>query len=139
MAKRPADADPKPDLGTLLGTIAADAKELLGQQVELFRAELGGELRRAGGAAAATAAGGGLAVAGGLLAGFSAAHLLSRLTGLPLWAGYGLAAGGLGAAGAKLLLAGRDGFAGLRPLPQTTEALAENAEWLAEHLNPVGR
>ncbi|MBX9624154.1 MAG: hypothetical protein K2X82_10130, partial [Gemmataceae bacterium] len=75
---------------------------------------------------------------GGLMAGFAAAHLLARLTGLPLWAGYGLAAGGLGAAGAKLLLTGRDGFAGLRPLPQTTEALAENAEWLAEHLNPAG-
>jgi hypothetical protein len=130
--------DPAPDLGTLLGTIAADAKELLNQQVELFRAEVGQELRRAGGAAAAVAAGGGLTVAGGLLAGFAAAHLLARLTGLPLWAGYGLAAGGLGAAGVKLLLDGRDGFAGLRPLPQTTAALGENVEWLAEHLNPAG-
>lgn len=137
MANRPT-TDPAPDLATLLGNIAADAKELVAQQVELFRAEAGQELRRAGGAAAAVAAGGGLAVAGGLMAGFAAAHLLSRLAGLPLWAGYGLAAGGLGAAGAKLLVAGRDEFAGLRPLPQSTAALGENMEWLAEHLNPVG-
>ena len=137
VGKRAID-DPQPDLGTLLGTIAADAKTLLAQQVELFRAEVGHELRKAGGAAAAVAAGGGLAVAGGLLAGFAAAHLAARVTRLPLWAGYGLAAGGLGAAGVKLLLAGRDGFAGLRPLHQTTAALGENAEWLAEQLGPVG-
>ncbi|MBX9580110.1 MAG: phage holin family protein, partial [Gemmataceae bacterium] len=66
MAKRVTADDPAPDSHTLLGTIAADAKELVAQQVELFRAEVGQELRRAGGAAAAVAAGGGLTVAGGL-------------------------------------------------------------------------
>lgn len=136
MAKQ-AEADRDASLGTLVGRIADDAKTLLGQQVELFRAEVGQELRRAGGAAASVAAGGGLAAAGGLLTGFMLAHLLNRTTGLPLWACYGLVGGGLGAAGAKLLLAGRDGFAKLRPLPQTTEALGENLEWLTTHLNPV--
>lgn len=134
MADRPTD----PDLPTLLGTIAGEAKVLLGQQVELFRAEVGAELRRAGGAVASAAGGAGLAAAGGLLAGLSAAHLLNRLTGLPLWACYGLAAGGLGAAGGKLLRDGRDGVAGLRPLPQTAAALAENVEWLTDHLTPAG-
>ncbi|MDB5307610.1 MAG: hypothetical protein JWO38_1812 [Gemmataceae bacterium] len=72
------------------------------------------------------------------MAGLAAAHLLNRLTGLPLWACYGLAAGGLGTASVKLLLDARDQLAGLRPLPQTTEALGENLEWLKDQLNPVG-
>jgi hypothetical protein len=122
----------------VLGTIAQDARTLLGQQIDLFRAEVGQELRQAGRAAAEVAAGGGLAAAGGLMAGFTAVHLLHRFTGLPLWACYGLAAGGLGAAGVQLLRAGRDGFTTLRALPQTTEALSENVEWLKEQLNPVG-
>jgi len=132
------DAARPAEYGTILSEVARDAKTLVKQQVALFRVEAGQELRRAGGATAAVAGGGGLAVAGGLLGGFAAAHLLNRVTGLPLWGCYGLAAGGLGAAGAKLLLAGRDGFAGLEPLPQTTAALGENLEWLAERLAPVG-
>jgi hypothetical protein len=126
------------DLRTLLGNIAHDARALLTEQIALFRSEVGQELRRAGTAAGMTAAGGGLAAAGGLLSGFMLAHLLRRLTGLPEWACYGLAAGGLGAAGVALLRAGRDGFADLRPLPQTTEALGENLQWLREQLTPAG-
>ena len=138
MAKRTERADPNADLGSLLSTIAHDAKLLVEEQLELFRAEVGQELKRAGTAAAEAAAGGGLAAAGGLMAGFAAAHLLNRVSGLPLWACYGLAAGGLGAAGAGLLLAGRNGIAGMRPLSQTTQALGENFQWLREQLAPVG-
>lgn len=132
-------ADATADLPTLFGTILGETKTLLAQQVELFRAEVGVELRQAGAAVARAAGGGGLATAGGLMGGLAAAHLLRSLTGLPLWACYGLAAGGLGAAGGRLLLAGRDGLAGLRPLPQTAAALAENVEWLTDHLTPAGR
>lgn len=126
-------ADP-PALGEIVRDLASDAKQLVRQQVELFRAEAGRELRKAGGAAACVAAGGGLAAAGGFLAGLAAARGLSRVTGLPLGWGYALAAVGLGAAGAKLLLAGRDGFAALRPLPASTDALGENLEWLTGQL-----
>ena len=79
----------------------------------------------------------GVAVAGGLLTGFAAAQLIHDATGLPLWLSYGLAAGGLGAAAVALLKRGRDGFADLKPLPQTTAALAENVEWLADRLTPA--
>ncbi|HJZ59367.1 MAG TPA: phage holin family protein [Gemmataceae bacterium] len=126
------------DLPSLLGTIARDAKRLVGQQLELFRAELGQELRQAGGAAASVAAGGGLAAAGGLFGGFMLAHLIRRLTGAPLWACYGLVGGSLGTAGLALLRSGRNAIADLRPLPQTTGALGENLEWLARELNPTG-
>src|SRR4051794_33715387 len=57
------------DLPTLVGGIVQDTSTLLGQQVQLLRAELTQEARRAGGAVAAAAAGGGLLAAGGLLSG----------------------------------------------------------------------
>lgn len=125
---------PAADLGTVVRDLAADAKLLVRQQAELFRAEAGQELRKAGTAAACVAAGGGLAAAGGFLAGLAAARGLSRATGLPLGLGYALAAAGLGAAGARLLVAGRDGVAALRPLPESTAALGENLEWLTGQL-----
>ena len=138
MAKQADVAEGDTDLRTLLNTIAHDARTLLRQQLDLFRAEARQELRTVGGSAGEVAAGGALTVAGGLLAGFGAAHLLSRLTGLPLWAGYGLTAGGLGAAGVKLMLDGRDRLGRLQLLPQTTEALGENLEWLEDQLTPGG-
>lgn len=121
----------------LLGDISRHLGQLLAQQLDLARVELGQELRKAGSAGAALAGGGGLAAAGGLLSGFAAAHLLRELTGLPLWLCYALAAGGLGAAGAALLIAGRDGLASLRPLPETVGALGENVQWLREQLAPA--
>ena len=136
MAKRIENTGPA-DLGQLLGTIAHDARELLVQQLDLFRAEVGQQLRQAGGSAAKVAAGGGLTAAGGLLSGFMLAHLLHKLLGVPLWACYGLVGGGIGAAGLALLRAGSEGIAGLQPLPQTTESLGENLEWLAGQLNPA--
>jgi len=109
---------------------------LVAQQIDLARAELGQELRRAGTAAASLVGGGGLAVAGGLLGGFAAAQLLRDATGLPLWLCYGAAAGGLGVAGGMLLKSGRDGLADLKPLPETVAAFGENVEWLKDQLTP---
>jgi len=123
----------------LLGRIVEDGGKLLGQQFELFRAEVEDELRRAVGAAAQTAAGGGLVAVAGFLSGMTLAHLVHRLTGLPLWASYGAAAGALGAAGAALIKAGGSALADveLLPPPQTAEAMKENLAWLKEQLTPA--
>jgi hypothetical protein len=125
------------DLRTLLGDIARDARGLLTQQAELFSAELRDELARAGGAAGMIAGGGGLAAAGWLLTGFMLAHLIRSATGLPMWACYGLAAGGLAGAGAGLVLTGTNRLADLKPLPETAAALGENLEWLRDRLSPA--
>ena len=126
----------EPTLPALLGDIAADARTLVAQQLDLFRAEAGTELRRVGGAAAAVAGGGGLAVAGGLLSGMAVAHLVHKATGLPLWASLGLTGGAAVAGGAVLLKRGRDGVAGVR-FDHTAAALGENAAWLQARLTPT--
>lgn len=130
------DAKTQPsEVAALVAGIADDARTLLGQQLDLFRAEATAELQRVGGAAAAVAGGGGLALAGGLLTGIGAAHLVSKAFGLPLWAGYGLVGGAAAAAGAGLLKHGRDRVAGVG-FGHTAAALEENVTWLRSELTP---
>jgi hypothetical protein len=126
------------DLGSLLANIARDSAQLLEQQIGLLRDEVKVELSRAGQGAAQIALGGGLTAAGGLLAGMTLAHAIQRATRLPLWACFGLVAGGIGGAGIRFLLSGKDALANvqLTPPPETTEALKENVQWLKHQLQP---
>jgi hypothetical protein len=128
--------EPDPDLknvefSSLVGAIVQDMGSLLGQQLQLLRAELHQEARRAGVGMASFAAGGGLMAAGGLLSGMMLAHLLQRTTRLPLWLCYGAVGGGLGAAGWDLLQKGRGSLAQVQliPPPESAAALKENVEW----------
>jgi hypothetical protein len=124
----------------LVREIVQDSRQLIGQQIELAKTEVGDELRRLAGAGVSVAAGGGLAAAGGLMSGLMLVHLLRRVTGLPIWACYGLLGGSLGAAGLALVRSGRETLAGLQfPPPQTTQAVEENLEWLQDQLTPATR
>jgi hypothetical protein len=122
----------------LVGAILRDGETLLRQQADLLRSEVKQELARAGRAGAQIAAGGGLVAAAGLLSGFMLAHLLRRLTGLPLWTCYGGTGAILGAGGAALLRAGRDQLADIHllPPPQTAQALKDNLQWLKDQVDP---
>jgi Putative Actinobacterial Holin-X, holin superfamily III len=124
-----------PDLSALLTGLARTSETLLQQQVDLLRSELKQELNKAGGAAVALAAGSGLVAAGGVYSTLMLVHLLQRVTRLPLWACYGLVAGGLGAAGINLILRGRRTAERVQlDLPQTTAGLKENLGWLKDQV-----
>ena len=138
MAHRTATAD-RVDLQHLLGDLVRDGRRLLEQQIDLFRAEAGPAIGRAGEAMASLSAGGGLSAAGGVLTGFMMAHLLHRTTGVPLWACFGLVGAGLGVAGGRLMRAGQSRLATVPALPQSTEALGENLAWLSNHLSAGAR
>ena len=122
--------EPDPPPGDLL----QNAQRLVRLQLDLLRAEAGQELQTAGLAVGAMAAGAGLLAAGGLLTIPMAVHLLHRVTRLPLWACYGLAAGACGAAGAGLIAHGRRqaGQVHLPALPESAAALQENLTWLKD-------
>lgn len=126
----------KQDLPTLVAGIARDTGTLVNQQIELLRADLAAEARRAGGGIVSMAAGGGLVAAGGLLSGMMLAEALHRASRLPLWVCYGLVGGGLGATGVALLRQGRDAIATveLLPPPETAAALKENVAWVKEQI-----
>jgi hypothetical protein len=132
------DIAAEPDLKTLLGTLLRDSENLLRQQLELFKSEVRQQAGRVGAAGLCLGAGAGLVAAGGLLSTAMLVHLLHRQTRLPLWACYGLVAGGAAAAGAGLLARGRRLAAGLHfELPQTVRGVQENVTWLKDHLTPT--
>jgi hypothetical protein len=150
LEKLPTEAEPmakqtvppnEMELSTLVAEIVHDTGTLLSKQVELLRAELAEEARRAGGAAVSLAAGGGLMAAGGLLSGMMVAHVLQRTTRLPLWACYGLAGSGIGAAGLALLQEGREKIASVQlvPPPESAAALQENVAWLKNQMTPASQ
>jgi len=126
-------------LTELVGGIVHDAGTLVSQQIDLLRAEVLQELRRAGTSAVTLAAGGGLLAAAGLLSGPMLVHLLHRLTRLPLWVCYATVAGSMGAAGVALLRTGGRGLGQVQlfPPPQTAEVARENLAWLQGQVRPA--
>lgn len=126
----------KQDLSTLVAGIAEDTGTLVQQQIELLRADLMSEARRAGGAVGSMAAGGGLVAAGGFLSGMMLVHAMHSATRLPLWLCYAAVGGGLGAAGLTLLQKGREQIATVQllPPPETAAALKENVAWAKEQI-----
>ena len=135
MAKTPS-TETEPPLSALVGEIVRDAEQLIGQHVALLRTEVIQELNKAKRSALALGAGAGLLAVAGVLSTQMLVHLLHEATGLPLWGCYGLVAAGLGAAGYRLLTAGRRQAAGVQLVPprQTAAALKEDAEWLREQV-----
>jgi hypothetical protein len=126
------------ELAELAGEVADDTRRLIGQQLDLLRAEVRETVDQVVGAGASVAAGAGLLAAGGLLAVVAAAQMLHRATGLPTWACYGLAAGAAGAGGVALMQRGRQQLTQLRLLPKTAETLEENVTWVREQVTTAG-
>ena len=129
MAQEPQPVD-RPELGALVGEVARDMERLVGQHLDLLRAEVGEQLREARLAATSMGAGAGLVAAGGILGSLMVVHALHRSTRLPLWSCYGAVGGLLAVGGASLLAGGARRAAGLSLVPtQTVEAIGEDLRW----------
>ena len=125
------------ELTTLLGKLLHNSEGLVRQQLDLLRSEVRQELGQAKEAAVCLGVGTGLLAAGGALGTLMLVHLLHRSSRLPLWACYGLVGGGMAAAGSSLVARGRRAAADVHvDLPQTTQGLQENLEWLKTQLTP---
>jgi len=123
---------PETGAAALVGGILEDAKDLLGQQVEMFRSEVKQELRQLRHGIVSVCIGAGIAVLGALFILTMVAHLLAAKTEIPLWGCYGIVGGGLAVIGLIMLAAGRKSVSDVhlaRP-PVATRALKENVEWL---------
>ena len=121
----------------LAESVIRDVEKLIAEHVDLLRAEVRQDLRRAGTAAASLGAGAGLAALGGVMGTLMVVHLLHGATRLPLWTCYGLVGGALGAGGAALLATGAREVAELaRVAPETTRAVKEDIAWAREQALP---
>jgi hypothetical protein len=127
------------NLTSLAGKVAQDSEKLLGQQIELFRAELGEELHQLADSAVTMVVGVSLASGGFILAGFTLANLSLVLTGWPLWCGYGTVGGIWIVAGLILVRFGRRRLAKMQIVPrQAVQAVKENVTWLKEQIKGPG-
>lgn len=125
------------NLSSLLKAAISDAQQLLEQRIDRLRDEFRDEIRKAQEAGLSLGAGAGMVAVGGILSGFMLVHLTNRVTGLPLWACYGLVGSALGAAGGQLLSTGASKASEVQLLPSNpAEAIQESVSAPSE--TPVG-
>jgi len=117
-------------IADVLKSTLKDAQDLVRSEMALARAELRGDVKRAGGGIAALAGAAVAAVlalvfllttiAWGLYAGF----------GWPLWVGFAIVTVLMAIAAAVLGMVGRSRLAADRPMRMTMDSLKENMQWM---------
>ena len=126
---------PIPSIARLISDLLADLRTLMQQQVQLLRHEIESEVDKVKKASIWLAAGGALMGLGGLFFILTMVHLLEAVTGLPLWACYGIV-GTLLVLGGFILVKSAMKLSGtVHALPvQTIQTMKEDAQWIKEQL-----
>jgi uncharacterized membrane protein YqjE len=125
-------------LTTLVGGIVHDLQDLIKQQVQLTRQEIGEDFRKLREAASLLVVGLMLIIPGVLTLCLMLAHLIHWLAYkpdqvdpayIPLWVCYLIASAVFLIGGGALAYLGKQRMDAIRVAPQTTQALQENMEW----------
>jgi hypothetical protein len=125
----------KPSFASLLEGLIRDIKTLVRQEITLAKDEIQAEVRKLKMAGLSVIIGTALAAVGGLLLIFMLVHLLQAVTGLPLWACYGIVGGLLVGSAALLLFKAKANMSDVHLAPQQTlAAMKENATWIKEQV-----
>jgi hypothetical protein len=123
--------NPEPTLAQLVSDLVSDAKQLMRQELALAKHEIHEEVRKTKVALVSLGAGIGIVAIGGLLLIVMLVHLLNALTGLPLWACYGIVGGVCAIVGVVLLYRGKQQMSQIDMVPQqTVETMKENVRWI---------
>lgn len=121
----------EPTIAQLVSDIMVDARLLMRQELALAQHELRVEMRKGVKGVIALGAGVGITAVGGLFLIVMIVHLLNALTGLPLWACYGIVGGAGVVVGVVLLYRGKQQLAQIDLVPQQTVAtMKENVRWI---------
>lgn len=127
MTSQPQDAPSQP-VGQIIGEIADDLSRLFRQEVELAKAEVRQEAGKAGRAAGMFTGAGVAALLVAVMLSLTLMYLLAEVMHIALAA---LIVGVVWAVVAAVLVtAARRRLRTVRAMPQTTETLKENAQWL---------
>lgn len=128
----PGGAD-DPSLSRLVGSLVDDTRELVRKEIELARAELADELRKARQAGIAVGVGGAVAAVGALLLVIMVVQLLITFVGMAPWMAYMLVGGALTIVGVMALLAGLRRAQTIDPVPrETIDSVRKDVAWLKE-------
>jgi hypothetical protein len=115
-------------LTSIVSGIIHDFQELIRQQMDLFKTELAGDIRKTKDAATALALGGAALFLGVALLCLALVHLLIAFVSFPPWASYLLVGGGVFVIGGILTFVGWNQFHSVSA-DQSVKALQENLEW----------
>jgi len=126
-----------PGVSSLVSDIIGDAQELMGQQLQLFKAELRDDALKTRDAIVPLAIGLGVAGLSAVILAVAAAYWLYWFANpvggperLPLWGSFGVVGLALAALGGGLSWAGWAKFQTFNPLPdKTVQGLQETAQW----------
>jgi hypothetical protein len=126
---------PIPTIARLIGDLVQDLRTLLEQQAQLLRHEIEAEVGKLKKATLSLALGGSLLILGGLFLIIMVVHLVQAVTGLPLWASYGIVGVSLGVVGFILLKSAMKVTETVHALPvQTIQTMKEDARWIKQQL-----
>jgi len=128
-----AQTPPEPTVRELVGGILQDAQDLMGQQLELFRAEVRADLEKTARASCLFGVGLGVCLTGVILLAFTGVHVLHEAfpDRISLGASFGIVTVVALIIGAALLAWAAQIFRSFNPLPdETAAALQENVECL---------
>jgi len=128
-AERVADTS----IGELLGNVSDDLSQLFHQEVELAKAELRQEAKKAGRAAGMLGGAGFAGYLAVVLLSFAAVFGLANIIDAG-WAAL-IVAAVWGAIGAALYVTGQKQLKTVDPMPRTVDTIKEDAQWLR---NPTG-
>jgi uncharacterized membrane protein YqjE len=125
------ETNSKPSIGSLLGGIVSDVKDLFAQELKLARKEISEDIQKT--RTALTALGVGLvvlAISLGLLV-LMLVHLIDALTNIPLWGCYGIVGVGVGIFGVIFLIMGKNRVQDVDFTPQAAaKAVKEDMGWI---------
>jgi len=117
-------------IAELIRSVLDDTRVLIREELALARAEIREEVSTVKSAAAAFAGALLTAAIGAILLAVTIGGAIAYFLNWPAWAGYGIVAVLLLAAGYLLVRYGRDRLARIRALPQTTATVKENVAWM---------
>jgi uncharacterized membrane protein YjfL (UPF0719 family) len=129
----------KPAIGTLLGGIISDIRDLFVQELRLAKLEMGADLRRVKTAVTVLAIAGAIIGLGVTLLILMLVHLLDAVTDLPLWGAYGVVGGVLLGVGIAILMTGKKKAQDVTFVPdETAEAIKEDVGWIKARMRSNG-
>ena len=117
-------------IAELIRSVLDDTRVLIREELALARAEIREEVSTVKSAAAAFAGALLTAAIGAILLAVTIGGAIAYFLNWPAWAGYGIVAVLLLAAGYLLVRYGRDRLGRIRALPQTTATVKENVAWM---------
>jgi len=122
--------DERTSIPSLVRGLLEDGRDLIREELQLARAEIREEISQAQSAVIAFAVAAAVGLIGAVLISVAIGGAIAYFLHWPNWAGYGIVAILLLAAGWGSFLYARARLKAIRAMPETTDTIKENVAWI---------